>query len=64
MATTRNAQFAFVYMTVASELIYSQLCLLASELTAAAIMLQFQTLRLVPQQWAIIIIVRIFALQL
>jgi len=35
-----------------------------SELTAAAIILQFWTPRLVPWQWAIIIIVPIFALQL
>ena len=37
---------------------------LASELTAAAIILQFWTPHLVPWQWAIIIIVPIFALQL
>ena len=47
-----------------SALIYSRLCLLASELTSAAIILQFWTPSLVPWQWAIIIIVPIFALQL
>ena len=47
-----------------SELICIQLCLLASELTAAAVILQFWTPRLEPWQWAIIIIVPIFALQL
>jgi amino acid permease len=47
------------------ELIYiTNFCLLASELTAAAIILQFWTPRLLPWQWAIIIIVPIFGLQL
>jgi amino acid permease len=44
--------------------IYSQLRLLASELTAAAVILQFWTPRLQPWQWAIIVIVPIFILQL
>ena len=54
----------FSYGGLRVGLIYSQFCLLASELTAAAVILQYWTHRLQPWQWAIIITVPTFAFQL
>lgn len=54
----------FVSVPSSAQRLTSAYSVLASELTAAAVILQFWTQKLQPWHWAIIIIVPVFALQL